>query len=225
MKPHRDRYLFSALALWFLVITLNGFSRFFFISGYEYQLKFHLKLHGIIFSSWVLLFFIQSCLIWKKAHKTHKILGISALLVVPLIFVSGFYTSFAKTPTTPSEIGDNLSYLFAFTIFSLLGFKKRKVAYKHKRFMVFASSMLCSAAVARLNFMGVEIGRIPLVFYSLMLLPMMAVGFCDLLFLKKRFQFNFINILALVVILYASNILWESKTWSQISEYVIELIS
>ena len=222
-RKNKDRYFFTSLAIWFSIITLLGFLSTFYIPDSNRNLDFYLNFHGFIFSFWILFYFIQNILISIKNPSLHMKLGFFGLGLSVIIFLSGVYTSFMQTSVSVSVIGDNFAYICTYLIFVLLGIKNRKKLIKHKRYMVFATTILTSAAVARINVFGIS-GRQVIVYYFLMFLPIILLFVYDLLIKKKIYRVNIFNTIFIFIMLYTTNLIWETQIWSDIVHKIVVIL-
>src|SRR5262249_62147626 len=81
INQRRERIFFTGMAAVLLIIVFAGFSRTFYLRPF-----FHpepliplLILHGILFSSWLALFVLQTTLVVTKRTRTHIRLGIAGM--------------------------------------------------------------------------------------------------------------------------------------------------
>ena len=70
-----------------LVVVLVGFSRTYFTKLSEFSFYHHL--HGVSATLWMILLIIQPYLFQKGSLKTHRFLGWTSLILVPLILIGG----------------------------------------------------------------------------------------------------------------------------------------
>src|SRR4051812_5363705 len=75
----RERVFYTGMAIALIVTVFGGFSRTFYLRPlfHPEPLLPLLILHGIIFSSWLVLFIIQTSLVAAKRTRTHMRLGIA----------------------------------------------------------------------------------------------------------------------------------------------------
>jgi len=75
---NRSRRLFSAFSIVALAVVFAGFSRTFFFRFLfvPCALPLHLYVHGLLFTSWFILFFIQAHLIGASRVDLHHRLGV-----------------------------------------------------------------------------------------------------------------------------------------------------
>ncbi|MFY9622421.1 MAG: hypothetical protein WAM70_16080 [Pyrinomonadaceae bacterium] len=185
-KRRAERIFYTAMSLLFLITVFAGFSRTFFLRTY-FQTQPLLPLliaHGIIFSSWIVLFLTQATLVAARRTRLHMRLGILGGVLASLMIIIGVYTSLvrAKGPSPIPDVnplafltiplGDML--LFGIMVGAALYFRRR--ADVHKRLMLLSMIAILPAAVARLPIGFIETGG-PLVFFGLsdlFILPMIV---------------------------------------------------
>jgi len=172
-----ERRLFLIVAILFAVLVLIGF-------GPTYYLKefFHtpdiayvlLNVHGLLMTTWVLLFAAQVWLIRSKNIRIHQKLGLAAVGLAVAIVIVGFFVAVhaAKygSNSTPAPI-PGLSFL-AIPLFDLVMFiilfgaavYYRKKAANHKRLMILTALNFVPPALARMSFLP---AGGPLVFFGI----------------------------------------------------------
>ncbi|HKP38330.1 MAG TPA: hypothetical protein VJT71_15835 [Pyrinomonadaceae bacterium] len=172
----RERIFYTGMAVAVLITVFFGFSRTFYLRPY-FQTQPLIKLlivHGVVFSSWLVLFIVQTSLVAARRIRTHMSLGIAGGVIASLMVIIGTVTAIVRAKGPSPIPGVNpLSFLtiplgdmliFAILVGSAFYFRRR--ADTHKRLMLLASISILPAAVARLPFRFVETGG-PLVFYGL----------------------------------------------------------
>jgi hypothetical protein len=117
----RDRrfYLFTTILTAALVFA--GFARTFYLNGFF--AKMHLPLlfivHGVVFSSWLVVFFTQSVLVSAKEIRVHQKLGYASIAIVVAMFILGWIMSVqaAQRGFTRPGVPQPLSFLaFSFLV-------------------------------------------------------------------------------------------------------------
>ena len=185
-KRRAERIFYTAMSVAILITVFAGFSRTFFLRPYfqTQPLLPFLIAHGIIFSSWIVLFLTQTTLIAAKRTRLHMRLGIAGGVLASLMLIIGVYTSLvrAKGPSPIPDVnplsfltiplGDML--LFGILVGAALYFRRRPDT--HKRLMLLSTIAILPAAVARLPIGFIETGG-PLVFFGvsdLFILPLLV---------------------------------------------------
>lgn len=172
----REHLFYTGMAAAIVLTVFAGFARTYYLGPYfgARALSPLLHLHGVVFSSWVVLFVTQTVLV--AAHRTdiHRRLGIAGALSAALIVVVGTTTAIirAKQGATPLEGVSPLSFMIVplgdMLVFACLigaGFYFRRRADIHKRLMLLATISILSAAIARLPFEFLKAG--PPAFFAL----------------------------------------------------------
>jgi hypothetical protein len=185
----RERVFYTGMAVAILITVFLGFSRTFYLRPF-YQTQSLIPLlivHGIVFSSWIVLMIVQTSLVATRRIRTHMRLGIAGGVIAVLMIVIGTVTAIirAKGPSPVPGV-NSLSFLTIplgdMLIFAILvgcAFYFRRRADTHKRLMLLASIAILPAAVARLPIGFIETGG-PLVFFGLsdlFIIPLLIFDF------------------------------------------------
>jgi len=172
----RERLFFSGMAVAIAITVFAGFAPSYYLKSYfgRPPLPPLLHLHGIIFSSWLVLFVTQTALVAANRTRVHRRLGISGAAIVVLMVIVGTVTAIirAKQGAAPTGIPP-LAFLTVpladMLVFpSLVGaaFYFRRKVDVHKRLMLLATIAILPAAVARLPFAFIQANG-PLAFFGL----------------------------------------------------------
>ncbi len=142
--------------------------------------------HGFLFTSWIVLFIIQTSLVAARRTDVHRRLGVAGGLLAGMMVAVGTSLAVevvrrgAAPPGAPSPLeffaiptGDML----VFSSLVGLGLYFRRRPDTHKRLMLLATIGLLDAAIARLPFV---VGTGPLVFFGLTDLFVVACWLYDL---------------------------------------------
>jgi hypothetical protein len=178
----------SRLYIWFAVlmpiIVLAGFARSYYLkgfSGFPALPSLLVHLHGIVMTSWVVLFVTQVTLVATGRTRTHQRLGVFGAILAVLIVIVGVLTGIAgaargATPGPPAlqflviPLGDML--VFAILIGTALYFRRSRLDV-HKRLMLLAAVNLLAPAIARIPLHFIETGG-ALAFFGLTDLCLLA---------------------------------------------------
>ena len=188
----RDRKFYTIMAIAMLLTALFGFSRTYFlglISGHAKTITGRIPnatvhLHAFLFTSWLVLFIVQTALIATHRVKVHRKLGyFGVALGVAMIIVGGRTAVEAARLSAVPPGNDPWSFtaipfgdITTFAVFFLGAVLWRNDKDKHKRLMILASTCLMSAALVR--WPGVlSVG--PLLSYVLTLLFPIAAAVYD----------------------------------------------
>jgi cytochrome bd-type quinol oxidase subunit 2 len=115
-------------------------------------------LHAAAFSSWLLLFLVQSCLVEAGRVRLHRTLGVAGVLLVPLMIASGCQVALTSTAGFVADgAGDAarafllvpLTDLVIFAGLVAFGLAYRRRPQIHRRLMLLATAALLPPAIAR----------------------------------------------------------------------------
>jgi len=172
----RERLFYRGMVVAIVITVFAGFSRTFYLRPYfqTQPLIPLLVLHGVVFSSWIVLLITQTTLVATKRTRTHMRLGIAGGVLASLMIVIGTVTALVRAKGPSPVPGVNpLSFLtiplgdmLVFAILVGAAFYFRRRADVHKRLMLLATIGILPAAVARLPLAFIQQGG-PLVFFGL----------------------------------------------------------
>jgi len=187
----RERLFYTGMAVAFLFIVFAGFARTYYLRPYfgTPQLTPLLHLHGLIFTSWIVLLLAQTLLIAAKRTAVHRRLGWAGAALAVLMILVGTTTAVvrAKAGAAPAGAVSPLAFLTIplgdMLVFALLigaGFYYRRKPDVHKRLMLLATIAILPAAVARLPFDFIQQAG-PLAFFGISDLFILVTLLYDLL--------------------------------------------
>ena len=92
------RRFYVGMAIAVLITVFLGFSRSYFLKTYygTPELSLLLHLHGLVFTSWVLLFLVQTTLIARDRIEQHRRLGVAGAVLSALLLVVGTITAILR---------------------------------------------------------------------------------------------------------------------------------
>ena len=159
-----DRLFFTGMAMAAAASVFLGFARSFYLKPYFPEvgpaLTPLLVLHGVIFSSWIVLFVAQTALVATKRTSVHRRLGWVGAGLAALMVVVGALTGIvrAKVAETPPGL-PQLAFLtvplgdvFVFGCLAGAAVYYRRRLDVHKRLMMIATLAVLPAAFARWPF-------------------------------------------------------------------------
>jgi hypothetical protein len=193
-RRRRERWFYISMSIAAVITVFAGFAPTYYLRPYfnTTPLMPLLHLHGLVFTSWLTLFLIQTSLV--AAHRTdiHRRLGILGGVIASLMIVIGPTTAIirASQGATPVPGVSPLSFLVVplgdMLVFSILvgaGFYYRRRPDVHKRLMLLATISILAAAIARLPFAIMKAG--PPAFFGLTDLFVVACILYDLITLRR----------------------------------------
>ena len=158
------RRFYVGVAIAVLITVFLGFSRSYFLKAYygTPELSLHVHIHGLVFTSWVLLFLAQTTLVAAGRTDLHRKLGVGGAVLAALLLVMGTTTAILRVKgggSSPIPGVPPLSFLAVplvdMVVFALLigaGLVLRNRPDTHKRLMTLGTIALTSAPIARLPF-------------------------------------------------------------------------
>ena len=180
----KERRLYVWFAVLMPIIVLAGFARSYYLKGvfgFPALPSLLVHVHGIVMTSWVVLFVAQVTLVAAGRTRTHQRLGVFGALLAVLIVIVGVLTAIAgaargASPGPPPlqflviPLGD--MFVFAILIGTALYFRRGRLDI-HKRLMLLAAVNLMAPAIARIPLHFIETGG-PLAFFGLTDLCLLA---------------------------------------------------
>jgi len=170
-----DRRFFTGMAVASALTVFAGFAPTYFLKGVfgAPPLSPLVHFHGVLFTSWIVLFLVQATLIAAKRTDIHRRLGIAGALLSVLMPVVGAVVALnaARRGFSPPGgppplvfLAIPLGDLVVFASLAWLALYFRSRSEIHKRLMLMATIQLLTPAIARLPFV-MEAG--PLAFFAL----------------------------------------------------------
>jgi len=178
-----DRKLYLLAAILIPIIVVIGFARTYYLKGFFTTPPIPSRLvhlHGLIMTSWVLLFVTQVTLVATKRTRVHMRLGILGAILAVLVFVVGILTAVFAAARGASPGPPALQFLIVplvdmFVFATLIGtalYFRRKLDI-HKRLMLLAAINFLTPAIARIPLKFIETGG-PFAFFGLTDLCLLA---------------------------------------------------
>ncbi len=157
----RDRLFYTGMAITAALVVFAGFAPTYYLKGAfgGRPLSPLLHGHGLIFTSWILLFVLQTGLIAGRRTPLHRRLGVSGGALAVAMLVAGTMAAIdaARRGFTPPGGPPPLTFLIIplgdLVVFSALvaaALYRRRQPQTHKRLMLLATLALLTPAIARL---------------------------------------------------------------------------
>jgi hypothetical protein len=160
-KPVRrqtDRLFFTGMALASLLAVLVGFAPSYFVRSSSLPpLSALYQVHGLLFTSWIVLFVAQAALVAGRRTDIHRRLGVAGVVLAFAVFILGSAVSIETLRRGGgTQFGDPREFLaiplgdmIAFAVLVAAAVVLRRRPDAHKRLMLLATISLLTAAVAR----------------------------------------------------------------------------
>ena len=162
-----DRVFYSGMAISMALLVLVGFGPTYYFRSYfgapptvsgSTALTAMTRLHGALFSAWVLLFIVQTAFIARRRVTVHRRVGVAGIALAAAMVVVGVSTAISAAARGAAPPGvDALTFLAVplfdmvlFAGFIAAAFSERRNKEAHKRLMLLAYISIITAAVARL---------------------------------------------------------------------------
>ena len=161
-----DRMFYSGIAVAMALTVLFGFGQTYYfkafgggpletLSGGPITMLVHA--HAVLFSSWVLLFIVQTALVAQHKVAVHRRLGIAGAALAGAMILVGTTTALktaarGAVPATPDPLAFlivPLTDMLLFGSFIVAALRLRRNREAHKRLMLLAYVSIITAAVAR----------------------------------------------------------------------------
>jgi hypothetical protein len=230
-----DRRVFALAAVLFPLIVLAGFARTYYLSGFSDAPPLPSTLvhvHGLLMTTWVILFVTQVWLVSAKRVWLHRRLGLGGVGLGILIVLTGVVTALRAAKfgsfSTPPGV-DRLAFLivptFDLIVFVILfgaAIRYRRQPAIHKRLMLLTA----------LNFLPPAIARIPIAALQA-LGPLWFFGFPTALILTwlvldtRRHGLNKVALAGALVLLASYPLrlmILGSETWRQIAGWLTSFV-
>ncbi len=229
-----DRRLYILAAILTPLIVLAGFARTYYLKplfGTPELPGRIVHLHGIVMTTWVILFVVQVSLVATRRTKVHQRLGIFGAVLAGLIVVVGILTALyaaarGASPGPPAlsfliiPIGDMV--IFAVLIGLALYFRRKLDV--HKRLMLLAAINLLTPAIARIPLDFIVNGG-PLAFFGLTDLCLLACVAFDTIKHRRLHPVFLWGSIFLIVMQPLRLLLAGTNAWLNLAAALVRLVS
>lgn len=165
-----ERIFFLSMTTALLVLVAWGFSPSFYLRHWIAPPATHIDrpgwmgwtfiLHGALFTTWMLLFGVQTVLIGSKRLRLHKQIGKSVYPLYFAMIVVGSFVGYLGARYGFHDVPfDSVTFsalpwmvLGAFAVLGWAGIHERKDPQRHKRLMLLATIAVSDAGIARVMF-------------------------------------------------------------------------
>jgi hypothetical protein len=160
------RVFHSAMAVAFLLTAFAGFAPTYFLRGvsqpHREPLSPLLHVHGVVFTSWLVLLVVQTSLVARHRVDWHRRLGIFGAALAAAMVPLGVMVSIAAARRGLAVKGAEavafsifpLGQMLLFGVFVGTALWNRRRPEIHRRFILLATAVLVTPAISRLPFVG-----------------------------------------------------------------------
>lgn len=160
-----DHRFFTSMAVAAALVALVGFAPSYYFRAFSDAppLRGLVHLHGMLATSWLLLFVAQTSLVSAGRTDLHRQLGVAGAVIASLFVVVSYTTAItaARLGVTPPGGPPPLAFLavpivtvLSFAVFAALGLPLRRDRETHKRLMLLATMAILPPAFARFRWLG-----------------------------------------------------------------------
>jgi hypothetical protein len=170
----RESFFYVGMAILAAAVVFAGFSRTYYLRNLfgHPPLKPLLHLHGLLFTSWILLLIVQVSLVASKRVNIHRRLGVAGGVLAAIMVIVGTTVAIHSargefSPGGPDPLAFLSVPLFDMLVFAILvgaALLYRRQPDIHKRLMLIATLALLPAAIARFPGSFFEHGGPPVFF-------------------------------------------------------------
>ena len=171
-KHINDRLFYTGMSIAIAITVFVGFAPSYYLKDYfgAPPLAPLVHLHGLVFTSWIVLFLVQTVLIARHCVSVHRRLGVAGAWLAALLVVVGLATAVGSARRNVATGGTGaLAFLatpfgdmLVFAILVTAGILYRRQPETHKRLMLVATIALLSAAISRWPLAIVRTGPVAL---------------------------------------------------------------
>jgi len=153
-----DRLFFTGMALASVLTLVVGFAPTYFVrSSTLPPLSPLYHLHGAVFTSWIVLFFVQTVLVARRRTDIHRRLGVAGAVLAFVVFITGVTVSVetlrrgggTHIAEPHAFLAIPLGDMITFALLVAAAVVLRRQTDAHKRLMLLATISVLTAAVAR----------------------------------------------------------------------------
>lgn len=222
----RTRVFHTAMAVAFLVTAFAGFAPTYFLRGLSHRAPLSplLHVHGLVFTSWLVLLLVQTSLVARHRVDWHRRLGIAgaalATAMVPLgvaAGISGARLGLAtKGPEALIFLIFPLGQITLFGAFVGAAIWKRRTPEIHRRLILLSTAVLITPAISRLPFGGNPV--VSLLLTSLFVVAAMIHDW------KTRGRAHSIYVWGVLVILLSGPVrfaLGHTEAWQSVARWLV----
>jgi hypothetical protein len=157
----RDSVFYTGMAFLCAAIVIIGFAPTYYLKGAfaGRPLSPLLHVHGAIFSSWIILFVVQTTLVASRRTDIHRKLGVAGGVIATAMLVVGYLASVDSAgrgftpPGGPPPLVFLAIPLFMLVVFAVVvgaALRYRREPQTHKRLMLLATISILTPAIARI---------------------------------------------------------------------------
>jgi hypothetical protein len=230
-RPGSERRVYTWGAIAALLVVFAGFAPSYYLKGVfgTPELSTLKHLHGVVMTSWFVLFITQVRLVATGRTALHRQLGLLGIVVAVALVSTGTTLGIAsaRSGVTPIPGVSSLVFLVlpigevvAFTCLFATAIAMRKRPAFHKRLMLLATLAMLVPAVARLPFDFVQAGA-PLSFFAVADVLIVACIAFDTLKNRRLHPAFLVGFIFLVVTQIGRLAISQTAAWMQFAKWLV----
>jgi hypothetical protein len=156
-----DRLFYSSMTIAAALVVFVGFAPSYYLRDSDQLLPLptYLRVHGLVFTMWMVLCIVQTSLVAARQTDVHRAVGwVTAALAVVMVMVGTAAGILSMRVQVEAGYGQQARAFLTTPLFSMMVFAgfvaaaivRRRDAQTHKRLMLLATMSILDAAVARL---------------------------------------------------------------------------
>lgn len=215
-RPGTGRYFFVTLAVSYALVAVVGFAPEVF-GSVDLAHPLLAYMHGTLMAAWLLLFIMQTRFAASGLLKWHRSLGLTAIALAALVWVSMGIVSVAQLGKFKSydTLLLQLLTMLQFGVFFVWGILVRQDASSHKRLLTLATVVLLQAAVDRMTWLptfgvGVQEYWPSAIRLYLLLIPLFVF---DMVSIKRIHPITLFGTGVIVAAHTTAILLWRTPGW------------
>jgi hypothetical protein len=237
-----DRWIYVAMAAWFIVIVLTGFipaalGKIAAVrAGLRPPFPLVLHLHAVVMGSFLLLLLAQTMLVAKGRCDLHRRLGLVGMVLAPALVIVGFILAptmyhqvwngahfgppaVRATLTPVVRRVENILLLqihagLLFALFVAIGLRAReRNAGFHKRMMILATAVPLGAAIDRMNWLPTTLPANPAASHLYIMLAVTPMFVWDVIRNRSVHGAYLVWVPIFLAGSVAVNLLWDTPWW------------
>jgi hypothetical protein len=233
VRRRRERLFYMGMSIAVVITVFAGFAQTYYLRPYftTASLMPLLHFHGLVFTSWLVLFFAQTTLV--AAHRTdiHRRLGVAGGVIAAMMIVVGFVTAVVRAKQGAAPAGDipPLAFLiipigdiFVFAVLIGAGLYFRRRPDVHKRLMMLGTISILAAAIARLPLAIMKAG--PLAFFGLTDVFILICVVYDLITLRRVHRTTLLAGLFIIALQPLRLMLAGTQAWLTFASWLTSLV-
>jgi hypothetical protein len=218
----------------FGIVVLGFFKTYFGLFPSFNNVTLIQHIHGLLFTTWFVLLFVQPLLIRYGKYKAHRIIGKCTYVLVPCIIISIHFiareaylhaiTAHAPKPAILAGMYFPTYQIFDFAVLYLLAIINKHRTPYHMRYMIATSLAIVGAGLRRSFEHTMGMGGDNAVLYGFLLPDLVLVGL--IVYDKIKGQNSRAYVISLIILAishYSYYFLPQTELWQSVAGYCVRL--